>query len=131
MKHHPENNVGKYIASAPENMQTALKEMRAVIRKVVPTATERTDYFQMPGYSYDQCSYYNGMFVWFSFKKPYVRLHILPSVIEKNKKEVKDYQLTKSIIGFNVSDKIPKMLVRKLVRESARALITLSKTKKK
>ncbi len=131
MTKHPENNVDKYIADAPEAMQAALTELRAIIRAVAPSATERTDYFDMPGYSYDDCDYYNGMFVWFSFKKPYVRLHILPSVIEKYKKEVGEYQLTKSIVGFNFDKKLPKTLIKKLVKESANALKALSKAKRK
>ena len=131
MKKHPENNVDAYIKSAPEEMRPALKELRTIIQQVAPTATERTDYFQMPGYSLDQYEYYSGMFVWFSFKKPYVRLHILPSVIEKHKKEVKEYQLTKSIVGFKTGQKIPKLLVRKLVKESRDAMIALSGVRKK
>ncbi|MEN9647639.1 MAG: hypothetical protein RLY57_443 [Candidatus Parcubacteria bacterium] len=131
MKNHPENHVDQYIRSAPQDMQTGLLELRALIQKVAPTATERTDYFQMPGYSYDECAYYNGMFVWFSFKKPYVRLHLLPQAIEKYKKEVKQYQLTKSIIGFRIGEKIPKVLVKKLVKESGNSIKALSKVQKK
>lgn len=63
MKGNPENNVEAYITSAPKEMQVALRELRAVIQKVAPKATERTDYFQIPGYSYDDCDYYHGMFV--------------------------------------------------------------------
>lgn len=131
MKKLPENNVTAYIKSAHEETHSQLKELRTIIQKIAPTATERTDYFQMPGYSYDQYDYYNGMFVWFSFKKPYVRLHILPSVIEKYKKETQEYRLTKSIIGFKVGQKLPKLLIKKLVKESANAMKALSKSKKK
>lgn len=130
MKNHPENNVNNYIASAPEEMRAALKELRVIIQKVAPTATERTDYFQIPGYSYDKYDYYNGMFVWFSYKKPYARLHILPSVIENHKKELKEYQLTKSIIGFKIGKRIPKLLVNKLIKESRNAMKLLSNIKK-
>lgn len=131
MGKNPENNVDKYIKAAPEEMRVALNELRSIIQKVAPTATERTDYFQIPGYSHDQYNYYNGMFVWFSFKKPYVRLHILPSVIEKYKKDIKGHQLTKSIIGFKTGEKIPKLLVKKLIKESRDAMKALSKTAKK
>ena len=131
MKNKPINNVSKYIESAPKEMKGALKDLRLIIQKVAPTATERTDYFQIPGYSYDQYNYYNGMFVWFSFKKPCVRLHVLPSVIEKHKKELEEYQLTKSIIGFRVNKTIPKSLVKKLVKESRDAMKAMSKISKK
>jgi len=127
MQNHPENNVDKYIASAPEEVRAVLKELRTIIQEVAPKATERTDYFQIPGYSYDQYNYYNGMFVWFSFKNNYLRLHILPSVIEKYKRELRDYKQTKSIISFRIDQKIPKLLVRKLVKESRKVVRGLSK----
>lgn len=100
MKNQPENNVDKYIANAPEEIQVILKDLRSIIQNVAPKATERTDYFQMPGYSYDQYKYYNGMFVWFSFKNNFVRLHVLPQAIEKYKRELKDYKLTKLIKSY-------------------------------
>ena len=61
-------DVDAYIASAPEEAHSKLREIRTVIREVAPDAYERTDYFQIPGYSYEGYDY-NGMFVWFSFKK--------------------------------------------------------------
>ncbi|MBP6945633.1 DUF1801 domain-containing protein [Patescibacteria group bacterium] len=126
----PENNVAAYIANAPKETQALLKELRAVVREVSPKATERTDYFHIPGYSYDEYDYYDGMFVWFSFKKPYVRLHILPSVIQDHKVELKDYPTTKSIISFRVDKKMPRLLIKKLVRDSGEAMKLLSKVKK-
>ncbi len=41
----------------------------AAIQQVASGATERTDYFNWPGYSYPGYDY-DGFFVWFSFKKP-------------------------------------------------------------
>lgn len=130
MKNSPENNTEKYITSAPKEIQPLLRELRTIIRKVNPNATERTDYFGIPGYSCDQYEYYNGMFVWFSFKKPYVRLHILPSVIQDNKKDLAKYRLTKSIISFNADEKMPKVLIQKLVKGSRDALKMLSRVEK-
>lgn len=127
MKNHLENNVDKYIASAPEEIQVILKDLRSIIQNVAPKATERTDYFQMPGYSYDQYKYYNGMFVWFSFKNNLVRLHILPQVIDKYKEELKDYKLTKSIISFKFDQKLAKSLIKKMVKDSGDVVKGLSK----
>lgn len=104
-----------------------LKDLRSIIQNTAPKATERTDYFQMPGYSYDQYKYYDGMFVWFSFKNNFVRLHILPQVIEKYKRELKDYKLTKSIISFKIDQKLPRLLIKKLVKESGDVIKELSK----
>jgi uncharacterized protein YdhG (YjbR/CyaY superfamily) len=68
------SEVDDYIAECPKEMQGDLAKIRAAIRAAVPRAMERTDYFQMPGYSYPGLTFYDGMFAWFSFKKPHVRL---------------------------------------------------------
>lgn len=75
----------------------------------------------MPGYFYEGYDY-NGMFAWFSFKTPYVRLHVRPPVIDDNGKDLKDYATTKSIISFPVDRAIPKTLVEKLVKASIKTM---------
>lgn len=114
-------NVGEYIAQCPKESQVALRRVRATIREAAPDATERTDYFQMPGFSYEGYDY-DGMFVWFSFKKPYVRLHVRPPVIQEHKKELKGYLTTKAIVSFPLKEKIPIPLVKKLVKASLRVM---------
>lgn len=76
--------VDSYINSAPNELQPALRTVRALIRFMAPDAVERTDYFDLPGYSYDGIDY-NGMLVWFSYKKSNVRLHVRPPVLEKKR----------------------------------------------
>ena len=126
-----ENHVEKYIGSAPKEVQSKLRELRATIREVAPDATERTDYFQMPGYSLDGYDYYNGMFVWFSYKKPCVRLHVYPEVIQDHKKELVGYSTTRAIVSFPADKKLPKALVKKLVKESLKAMKVIAKASKK
>src|SRR5271167_3875257 len=93
------NEVDKYIARCPKEAQGDLAKIRAAIRVAAPGATERTDYFQMPGYSYPGFDY-DGMFAWFSFKKQRVRLHVRPPVIQEHRKELADYPATKAIVSF-------------------------------
>lgn len=71
----------------------------------------------MPGYSYEgyDC---NGMFVWFSYKKPYVRLHVRPPVIQEHQQELAGYVTTKAIVSFPVGRDLPIALVKKLVKAS-------------
>jgi uncharacterized protein YdhG (YjbR/CyaY superfamily) len=114
-------DVDEYIASAPEEAQSKLGEIRAAIREVAPGATERTDYFQLPGYSYEGFDY-NGMFAWFSFKKPYVRLHVRPPVIQDHKKDLEGYPTTKAIVSFPLDRQIPMALVKKLVKDSIKVM---------
>ena len=91
--------------------------IRALIREVAPDAVERTDYFQLPGYSYAGYDY-DGMFVWFSYKKSNLRLHVRPPVLENHKSETAGLKQTKSIIDFSIKNELPEVLIRKLVQAS-------------
>jgi uncharacterized protein YdhG (YjbR/CyaY superfamily) len=92
----------------------------------VPGATERTDYFQMPGYCHPGIDYYDGMFAWFSFKKPQVRLHVPPSVIREYRKELAGYATTKAIVSFPMGKPVPMTLVKELVKASVKAMKDMS-----
>ena len=121
-----ESGVDQYIAKAPKEVQGRLREIRAAIKKAAPGARERTDYFQMPGYSYEGYDY-DGMFVWFSFKKlsfkkSYVRLHLRPPVIQDHKKELSGCPTTKAIVSFPADKPISMGLVKKLVKASLKVM---------
>jgi uncharacterized protein YdhG (YjbR/CyaY superfamily) len=119
---HKSSGVDEYIARCPKEAQGDLAKIRAAIRAAAPRATERTDYFQMPGYSNPGCDYYDGMFAWFSFKKPHIRLHVPPSVIQEHRKELAGYATTKAIVSFPKGKPVPTTLVKKLVRESLKEM---------
>jgi uncharacterized protein YdhG (YjbR/CyaY superfamily) len=113
--------VDEYIKQCPKGIQPRLTDVRRAIRGAAPGSTETVSYFEMPGYSYEGYGY-NGMFAWFSFKAPYVRLHVRPPVLEDNIKRVGDYVTTKAIISFPADKAIPKALVQKLVKASIKAM---------
>jgi uncharacterized protein YdhG (YjbR/CyaY superfamily) len=115
------SEVDEYIANCPKEAQDNLAKMRAAIQAAAPGATERADYFQMPGYSYPGFDY-DGMFVWFSFKKPYVRVHVRPPVIEQHSKELAGYLTSKAIVSFPMDTRIPVTLVKKLVKASLKTM---------
>jgi uncharacterized protein YdhG (YjbR/CyaY superfamily) len=115
------SGVDEYIAGCPQEAQGDLAKIRAAIRAAAPGATERTDYFQWPGYSYPGFDY-DGMFVWFSFKRPYARLHVRPPVIQERRKELAGYATTKAIVNFTVGKPVPITLVKKLVKASVKAM---------
>src|SRR5271155_5048069 len=87
------SGVDEYIANSPKEARGDLAKIRAAIRAAAPGATERTDYFEWPGYSYPGFDY-DGMFAWFSFKKQHVRLLGPPPVIQEYGKELADYPTT-------------------------------------
>jgi uncharacterized protein YdhG (YjbR/CyaY superfamily) len=124
------SEVDEYIARCPKEAQGDLAKVRAAIRAAVPGATERTDYFQMPGYSYPGFVFYDGMFAWFSFKKPHIRLHVPPSVIQKHRKELAGYATTKAIVSFPMGKPVPMTLVKKLVKASLKAMAAKDKSVK-
>jgi len=116
------SRVDEYIARCPKEAQGDLAKVRAAIRAAAPGATERTDYFQWPGYSQPGIDYYDGMFAWFSFKRPHIRLHVPPSVIQEHKKELASYTTTNAIVNFPKGKPVPTTLVKKLVRASIKAM---------
>lgn len=115
------SGVDEYIAKCPKDAHTNLAKVRAAIRHAAPGATERTDYFQWPGYSFPGYDY-DGMFVWFSFKNSDVRLHLRPPVIENHKEELAVYGTTKAIVKFPAGKPIPIALVKKLVKASIKVM---------
>jgi len=119
--------VDEYIAECPKEVQGKLRDMRAAIREVAPDSIETVSYFDMPGYSYDGYDY-NGMFAWFSFKAPFVRLHVRPSALLEHKKELEGYANTKAVVSFPADGKVPKALVKKLVKSSVKAMKDMAKS---
>ena len=109
--------VGEYIENCPKEVQGRLNDIRIAIQSAAPGSTETVSYFQMPGYLYEGYDY-NGMFAWFSYKTPYVRLQVRPPVLEDHKKDLGGYTTTKAIISFPTDKPIPKALVKKLVKAS-------------
>jgi uncharacterized protein YdhG (YjbR/CyaY superfamily) len=112
-----DEKVDDYIKHCPDDAQSKLNIIRATIREVAPDAIERADYFQIPGYSYEGYDY-DGMLAWFSYKKPNVRLHVRPPVIQNHKKELEEFKTTKSIVSFPDDEDLPVDLIKKLVQAS-------------
>ena len=121
MKKYSDKNVEEYIEKCPKETQEKLRKIRDAIREVAPDSTERTDYFQIPGYSYEGYDY-DGMFAWFSFKKPNVRLHVRPPVLQEHKKELVGCVTTKGIVTFPEDREISITLVKKLVKASIKVM---------
>ncbi|HSX28441.1 MAG TPA: DUF1801 domain-containing protein [Candidatus Saccharimonadales bacterium] len=109
--------VEEYILEYPKEIQNKLTIIRSAIRKVAPDAIETVSYFGIPGYCYEGYDY-NGMFVWFSYKSPFVRLHVRPPVAENHTKELKGCKISTGIIGFPETSELSPALIVKLVRAS-------------
>lgn len=119
--------VDEYIAKCPKDLHGKLEKIRAVIKKVVPNAVETVSYFGFPGYQLPGDYYYSGMFAWFSYKKPFIRVHVFPPVAANHKKEVPGGKIYTGAVGFPEDGEIPLPLVKKMVEES----LEIMKSRKK
>jgi uncharacterized protein YdhG (YjbR/CyaY superfamily) len=119
-------NVDAYIAERPEDAQDKLRDIRAAIKQAAPDATETTSYFNIPGYSYPGYDY-NGMFAWFDLQKSHINLRLRPPAIQNHKKDLEEYETTRSVVRFPLDQKIPAVLVKKLVKESVQIMKEKSK----
>lgn len=118
--------IEEYIKKYPKEVQLKLKEIKDAIEEVSPGAIQTVSYFQIPGYSYPGHDY-NGMFAWFSFSKPFVRLHVRPPVLENHQKELKNFVTTNAIISFPEEEKLPVEVIKKLVKDSIQVMKSKAK----
>ena len=102
-------SVDAYIAAAPREVQSKLKELRAAIRKTAPNAAERISY-GMPYYEY------KGRLAYFAVFKKHIGLYVPTPVIEEHKSELQDYETARATVRFPLDKKLPVALIRKLVR---------------
>ena len=109
--------VDDYILEYPKAVQEKLNLIRSAIRKIAPDAVETVSYFGIPGYCYEGYDY-NGMFAWFSYKAPYIRLHVRPPVAENHLNELNGCKITTGIIGFPETFELSPVLISKLVQAS-------------
>ena len=92
-------NVDEYIIKAPKEMRSILKELRNLIKKTAPKATERISY-GMPFYDY------KGRLVYFASMNGYIGLYIPPPIIADHAKELQRYATTKSAVHLPL-EKLP------------------------
>ncbi len=98
-----------YISEAPKEVRGRLSEVRAAIREAAPTAAESISY-RMPYYSY------KGRLAWFGLHKGHIGLYLRPPVIEEHKRELADYETTKSAVHLPLDKRVPVQLIKKLVK---------------
>jgi uncharacterized protein YdhG (YjbR/CyaY superfamily) len=103
------NEIDKYIASFPEEIQQRLNQVREVIRQSGPDATEIISYM-MPTY------YLNGNLVHFAAFKNHIGLYPAPSGIEAFKKELSAYKGAKGSVQFPHDQPLPLDLIAEIVR---------------
>lgn len=102
-------NVDGYIAAAPKEVQSKLKELRTAIREAAPDAEEHISY-GMPYYAY------KGRLAYFAAFKNHIGLYMPTPVIQEHKSELKGYETASATVRLPLDKKLPISLIKKLVK---------------
>lgn len=100
--------IDEYIAGFPAEVQSILEKLRATIRAAAPAAEETISY-GMPTFRL------KGNLVHFAAFKNHLGFYPTPSAIEKFRRELAAYPLSKGTVRFAWDQPIPYELVAKIV----------------
>lgn len=107
------STVDEYITAAPKEAQKSLKEIRSILKKVAPKATEALKWGQ-PVFEENRI-----LFAYAAFKS-HMNFMPTPSSIEPFREELANYTLGKGTIQFPYDKPLPKKLIEKIARHRAR-----------
>jgi uncharacterized protein YdhG (YjbR/CyaY superfamily) len=103
------NDINEYIAVFPQNIQKLLQQIRSIIQKAAPEATEAISY-AMPTFKL------NGILVHFAAFQNHIGFYALPSGNEAFQKELSAYKTGKGSIQFPLDEPLPEALITKIVK---------------
>lgn len=106
-------SVDEYITSAPEEVKDKLIELRQLIKKCAPDATEKISY-GMPYYGY------NGRLVYYAYAKKHIGVYIMPRFLEGYEEEIKEYRTGRATLQLRLDKKIPEMLITKILKNAVK-----------
>ena len=101
--------VDEYIAGFNPEIQTILEDLRAVIKKAAPGASEKISY-QMPAFVF------KGVLVYFAAYDHHIGFYPTASGIENFKNELSDFETSRGTIRFPLDKPIPFDLVAGIVK---------------
>jgi uncharacterized protein YdhG (YjbR/CyaY superfamily) len=110
-----EQAVDAYIAAAPKEVQPMLRQLRRAIKSAAPRAEEKVSY-RMPFYAY------HGRLIYFAVHRNHVGMYpIIGREKDLYARELKPYLAAKATLQFPIGKPLPLALVKKVVKERARA----------
>ena len=101
--------IDAYIEKYPIEIKEVLMELKEVILKAAPEATEKLSY-QMPTF------YLNGNLVHFAVNKNHIGFYPSPSGIEAFAEQLKPYKTSKGAVQFSLGQPIPYAVVSEIVK---------------
>ena len=113
MQKNKPTTVGEYIAAAPRQAQEKLNELRSILKKVVPDATESLKW-GTPVFEEKRI-----LFAYAAFKT-HLNFMPTPAAITAFKEDLDQYATGKGSVQFPYDKKLPKTLIRKIAVYRAR-----------
>ncbi len=116
-------SIDEYIAACPPDSQAYLREIRNLIRSLVPDAKEKISY-QIA------CFELNGMnLIHFAGWKKHISLYPVPAGDEAFESEVSQYVDGKGTVKFPLDEPLPMKLVKKIIKLHLSQNLKMSKSK--
>jgi uncharacterized protein YdhG (YjbR/CyaY superfamily) len=115
MRNYKAKNVDEYIANAPKEAQSKLRETRAVIKSTIPKAEEGISW-GIPFYKY------HGVLVGFAAFKNHVSFGFADVLQSRDRKmlEKKGYINGKKTIQINFDQKVPAIVIKQILKAKAK-----------
>lgn len=102
-------SIDEYLTSFPENIQTRLQQLRAIVNELAPNAVESIGY-GMPAFKL------NGKpLVYFAAFEKHIGFYPIPSGMIAFKKELAIYKQGKGSVQFPLDQPLPIELIRRIV----------------
>jgi uncharacterized protein YdhG (YjbR/CyaY superfamily) len=101
-------NIDSYIAQCAPEVQEQLQQLRHIIQKAAPEATERISYGMPTFYLY-------GNLVHFAAWKAHIGLYPAPAAIGVFSKELATYFVSKGSVHLPLDQPLPKRLIEQIV----------------
>lgn len=117
-------DIDEYISGFPSETREVLTKIRTVIRASAPEVEETISY-HMPTFKF------HGILVHFAAYKTHIGFYPTPSGIERYKKELSGYELSKGTVRFEFDKPIPYDLIQKITAFRARENLERMKRKRK
>lgn len=102
-------NVDAYIAAFPEETQQQLEQMRTIIKKAAPDATETISY-GIPAFKQHR------VLVYFAGYKNHIGFYPTSSGIKVFAADMEKYKMSKGAVQFPIDKPLPATLISKIVK---------------
>ena len=103
--------VAKYIANADPAQRKALRQIRAIIRRVVPKTTERISY-GIPTFDFEG----KPLLYMAAFREHVSVYPVTRAMAVKHGKAIEPYRHGRGTLRFSLDDKLPIGLIEKLTK---------------